>query len=587
LFPQSFLDDLRLHADIVAVVQDYVALRQSGASFKGLCPFHAEKTPSFTVNREKGFFHCFGCGASGDVIKFVEQQEGLSFPETVRRLASRFGLPVPEPERDGRDRGEELERETLLRAHEVAARFYRDQLASPLGRAARDLLAARDVKTDSADALGMGYAPSTRDALVRQLRREGFSSTAIVRGGLGVERDGVLIDRFRNRLMIPIVRESGSVVAFGGRAMTADQVPKYLNSPETPLYTKGRVLYGLHLTKQEVRKAGQAVVVEGYFDFAQAWQAGVRTAVASSGTALTPAQAHLIRRFASKIVLNFDADAAGEQAAVRSCDLLVGEGFQVAVALLPRGEDPDTFVRRHGSAAYQGAIAQARPYLEYLIERTAARFDLTSADGRVSFLNELLPVAARIPDPAARDLFGDRLAHRAQIGEGVVRDGIRRAAVAKQTSLPAQTIVAPALTRLKQAERDLLAALTTQPQSALAAIATLEDADLEGLGSARMLQAVRGLADAAPEAILSALLGRLNEEEGRLLTGLAAQSPVQAAPADCVRALRRLRYERERTGTQLAIDRLQERGTPVQAEELRALWERKRELARQIEALKT
>ena len=266
--------------------------------------------------------------------------------------------------------------------------------------------------------------------LVRHLKQQGFSPGQLVRGGLAVQRDdGSVVDRFRQRLLFPIHREGGSVVAFGGRAMADDQVPKYLNSPETPLYTKGRVLYGLHLSKHAIRKAGSVVMMEGYFDVLQAWQGGVTHTVASSGTALTQSQAQTLRRFASKVVLSFDADGAGQNAAAKSGDLLVAEGFQVSVALLPEGEDPDTFVRRYGGDAYREKVEQARPYLDFVLDRAAARHNVKDPTGRVAFLNEMLAVAARIPEALARDQFADRLAHRAQVGEETIRQEIRKAAV--------------------------------------------------------------------------------------------------------------------------------------------------------------
>jgi DNA primase len=602
LFPQSFIDDLRMHADIVLVVQDYVALKRTGANYVGLCPFHAEKTPSFSVNRERGFFHCFGCGVGGDVFKFVELQEGLGFPETVRRLAARFGLTVPEVQ-DARggtrpsSAQADSERETLLRAHEVAARFFQDRLRSSEGRAARQLLADRDITPETIEALGLGYAPG-RGTLLAHLNRQGFPTSLLLKSGLVVARDnGAFVDRFHNRLMIPICRESGSVVAFGGRAMAAEQNPKYLNSPETPLYTKSRVLYGLHLTKAEVRKAQQVVLVEGYFDFAQAWQAGVRTIVATCGTALSVPQAQLLRRFTSRIILNFDADSAGHGAALRSCDLLVVEGFQVAVAVVPPGEDPDTFVRRHGGDAYAATLRDARPYLEYVIDRAASRVDMTTAEGRLAFLDELLAVAARVPNAAARDQFADRVAHRARIGEEVVRQQIRKAAVTRQTTLPGETrqqlgaggmagrATRRAIGELKRAERELLAGLLTSPAEAMAALAEVEPEDLEGLASASVVREALALQELPPEAIPTALLERLTSEDAQMMTGLAARLGAPSAPADCVRTLRLLRYERERAAARLEIDRLQELGAGADTAELQRLMHRTVELKRRIEAL--
>jgi DNA primase len=587
LFPQSFIDDVRMQADIVQVVQETVPLRKVGATYKGLCPFHAEKTPSFHVNRDRGFFHCFGCGAGGDVFKFVELRDRVGFGEAVRHLAERFGIPVPKVQEGGHEEAAEAEREALLKMHEVAAAWFREQLQGEPGERARALLRERDITDETSAALGLGYAPPFRDGLKNRLVRQGFALPLVVRSGLVVERDsGETVDRFRGRLMIPICRESGSVVAFGGRAMLADQVPKYLNSPETPVYSKSRMLYGLHLSKGAIRTAGQAVIVEGYFDFAQAWQGGVKAVVATCGTALTASQAQVLRRFASRVVISYDADQAGQGAAARSCELLVGEGFDVNVAVLPAGEDPDTFVRRHGGKAYAEAVASAEPYLDYLLERAARSRDLTRSDRRREFVHEMLGVAARIPDATARDQFADKLAHVARVSEEVVRMEIRRAAVAKRTTLPGPSGEA-SLAGLKPAERHLLAALLQDPAEAMPALTGLDEADLEGLSSGPILRLAMDLADQAPEVVPGLLLARLNDPEAQVLTALGASAQAVAAPVECVRALRRLRYERERADVQREIDRLQERGMAGEAHRLDALLERKSALLVRLEALNT
>src|SRR5438477_5504615 len=287
LFPQQFIDDLRLTANIVQVVQDYVPLKRAGTTFKGLCPFHSEKTPSFHVNPEKGFFNCFGCGVGGDVFKFLELHEKLSFPETVKMLAQKVGMSLPEPaEGTGDDaRRDSALREGLMKAHEIAAAYFREQLAAPAGARARQQLKDREIAAQTIEQLGLGFAPSSREGLKARLLKQGFAQGLLLQSGLLVQREsGEVVDRFRNRLMVPICRDTGSVIAFGGRQMDADQRgPKYLNSPETPIYSKSRTLYGLHLTKSAIRTMGFAVLVEGYFDFAQVFQAQAAAAVASCG----------------------------------------------------------------------------------------------------------------------------------------------------------------------------------------------------------------------------------------------------------------------------------------------------------------
>ncbi len=583
LFPPNFIEDLKSHADIVQVVQERVALRRSGASWKGLCPFHGEKTPSFHVHGDKGFFHCFGCGAKGDVFEFVKLHDKITFPEAVRQVAARAGVPVPEPDDGQQDPESKRDRETLLRAHDVAAAWFREQLAESLGAAARRLLASRGVTPATIELLGMGYAPPSREALKTKLLREGFAPESLARTGLVVEREGgVLIDRFRNRLMIPIARDNGTIIAFGGRAMDAGQVPKYLNSPETAIYVKGRTLYGLHLSKAAIVKSKHAVMVEGYFDVAQAIQGGIPNVVASSGTALTPAQARLLKRFASKVVLSFDPDAAGKGAAVRSSELLVAEGFQVNVAMMPAGEDPDTFIRREGGAAYAEKLRTSRQYLEYLLDQAAAGQDLQRDEHRREFLSRMLEVAARIPDAAARDQFADRLAHKARITEEVVRTEIKKAAAKRETAVAVLDRPKVGLDQVKTAEKGLIWALMHEPAAGVVALGELEGEDLVGLATAPILEQAQALQEWPIEALPRTLLERLSSMEARLVEEIGRQSHPPGPPLDCVKAIKRLRYGRERAAVQREIDRLQEDGAATHETEIVALWDRKKTLLQLI-----
>jgi DNA primase len=552
-FPQAFIDEVRHAADIVAVVQDYVSLRKAGSTYKGLCPFHAEKTPSFHVNQDKGFFHCFGCNTGGDVFKFVELQEKIGFTDTVRQLAQRFGVPIPQMEAGEGQAESTQEREALLRIHEVACGYFQEQLATPAGARIREYLRTKRGLTEATVAtLKLGWAPPSRDGLRNRLREQGFRAEVVARSGLVVVRDdGTVIDRFRNRLMVPILRDTGSVVAFGGRALEADQQPKYLNSPETPIYAKSRTLYGLNYTKGALREKNFAVIVEGYFDFAQLYQAGGLPVVATCGTALTPQQCQLLRRFASKVIINFDPDSAGQSAAERSCELLVSEGFVVNVIRLPGGDDPDTFLQAHGRDAYLAQLKHSQPYLEFLLDRASAGRNLNRADDRREFLGQMLGVASRIPDPAVRDQFADRLAVKARITEGVVRDEIRKAAAARKTAVPAAAVrPRGAVATLRDAEKGLLWALVNEPGLARRALASLEPTDLEGLTSEEVLLAGLRTGDVAAEAVPAALLERLSEQDALLLSRVAAEphapQPDMGGYLDsCVEALRGLRLRRE------------------------------------------
>jgi DNA primase len=584
LFPASFIDDLKSHADIVQVVQERVPLRRSGATWKGLCPFHGEKTPSFHVNGDKGFFHCFGCGVGGDVIKFVELHDKVTFPEAVRQLAARAGIPVPEPEDSKEDAESQRDREGLLKVHEVAAAWFREQLGTPAGAPARRQLQQRAITAEMIELLGIGYAPAGREGLKARLLKEGFAPALLSRSGLVFQRDdGTTVDRFRNRLMIPIFRDNGAIVAFGGRAMEEGQQPKYLNSPETAIYVKGRTLYGLHLSKAAIGKAKYAVMVEGYFDVAQAIHAGIANVIASSGTALTPVQARLLKRFTSKVVLSFDPDAAGQGAAARTSELLVAEGFQVNVAMLPAGDDPDNFIRKHGGAAYQEKLRNSRPYLEYLLDRAAGDHDFSKDDSRREFLARMLTVAARIPDAAARDQFADRLAHKARITEEVVRAEIRKAAVQRQTVVEERRVPTPG--QMKPAERGLIWALVRNPTDGCSALAELDTEDLDGLPTRAILEQARSLQGCPVESIPESLKERLSTGEAGLVDEISRQDTAPAPAADCVRALKKIRFDRERASVQREIDRLQEQGAAHFEEQIVALWDKKKDLLQRIEAL--
>jgi DNA primase len=580
LFPQPFIDEVRSAADIVTVISDYVALRKAGATYKGLCPFHAEKTPSFTVNRDRGFFHCFGCRAGGDVFKFVELQEKVGFGDAVKQLAQRFGIPIPELETSEQGRETAVEREALLKAHEMAASYFREQLDAPGGARIREyLLGARGLHAATIDALGLGYAPPVRDALRQRLLKHGFTPALLARSGLTVRRDdGSEVDKFRNRLMIPIARDTGSVIAFGGRALDKEQVPKYLNSPETPIYSKSRTLYGLHLTKSDVRNSGWAVIVEGYFDFAQVFQARGIPVVATCGTALTTTQAHLLHRFAAKAVLCFDPDAAGQGASERSCELLVNEGFDVNVAVLPGGLDPDTFIQQRGREPYVAQLKQSRKYLDFLLDRGAAAHDLTRDEGRRGFLTQMLAVAARIPDAAARDQFADRLAHKARVTEDVVRTEIRRAAAARKTELPQERLrllSGP----LRDVERGLLWAFVHAPEEAAAVLRQLEPADFEGLRTEHLLGKAWQLRAGMAADFTSRLMERLSDQEAQVLSGAAtgAEPPIRDLK-DCIETLHKLRLTRELSAIESEIARLQR--TDPASSALVDLGMRKIELAR-------
>ena len=583
-FPPGFIDDLKAQADIVQVIQEVVPLKQAGSTLKGLCPFHHEKTPSFTVNREKGVFYCFGCSTGGDVLKFVELHEKLAFPEAVQSLAQRFGLTVPESDDPERDKEAVAEREALLKVHELADAYFRAQLHAATGAAARRYLQERDIRPETVERLALGYAPPRRDSLTRHLLDLGQPLDLLLRSGLVTQRDDRQpYDRFRNRLIVPIARETGSVIAFGGRALAADQQPKYLNSPETALYAKGRTLYGLHLTKQALREVGYAVLVEGYFDFAQALQAGVEPVVATCGTALTDRHVRLLRRFCSRTLLSFDPDSAGEGAAARSGELLLAQGFQVNVVRLPPGDDPDGYLRRHGGDAYRERLRTSRPYLDDVLDRAAAGRDFSRAQESRALLDRMKPVAQAIRDPVARDRFLDRVEHRAGVGEGLFRAEVLREARADRSAV--QSDIRTAQTALLPAEKGLIWAMVHETPKAQAVLSGLEPEDLQGLHTVRILEAARTLATVPAEGAPETLRERLDQEDAALLETIAQETASAAGVEDCGVELRRRRFGRERAALQEAIDRLQRDGSPDALHEIDALWARKKDLLQRIEDL--
>lgn len=583
-FTPGFIDDLKAQVDIVQVIQEVVPLKQAGATFKGLCPFHQEKTPSFTVNRDKGFFHCFGCSTGGDVLKFVELHEKLSFPEAVQSLAQRFGLQVPESDDPERDREAVAEREALLKVHELADTYFRAQLQAASGAVARHYLEQRDVRPDTTARLGLGYAPPWRDGLTRHLIDQGQPLDLLMRSGLVARRDdGPPYDRFRNRLIIPIARETGSVIAFGGRALATDQQPKYLNSPETPLYAKGRTLYGLHLTRQAVREVGYAVLVEGYFDFAQAVQASVKPVVATCGTALTDRHVQLLRRFCSRTLLSFDPDSAGEGAAARSGALLLAHGFQVNVVQLPAGDDPDGYIRHHGRNAYVERLRTSRPYLDDVLDRAVTGRDLSRAQEKRALLDRMRPVAQAIRDAVIQSDFMDRVEHRAQVPEGMFRAEVREETKPRRTDVQAD--IRTAQTALLPAEKGLLWAMMHETAAAQSVLAGLEPVDLEGLQTARILLAARSLSTVPPEGAPETLRERLDAEDRELLGTIEQDAVAAAGVEDCGIELRKRRYDREREALQNAIDRRQRDGSPDALDEIEDLWARKKDLLQRIEEL--
>jgi DNA primase len=419
-------DEIRRRINILDVVSAHVTLKRAGRRYTGLCPFHSEKTPSFTVNPELGFFYCFGCHAGGDVFDFVMRMSGVGFPDALAELAGRAGVRLersPEEERSGG------ERERLLRTVAEAAAFFRGQLAAPEGRAARRYLAERGVTGAAVEAFKLGYAPAGWDGLLRALRSRGFDGPALELAGLAVARSGGdgYYDALRHRLIFPIHDLQGRPVAFGGRALD-DATPKYLNTRETALFVKGRALYALEAARGAIRESGEAVVIEGYMDALACHQFGVTNAVASLGTALTLDQALLLKRFASRAVLVYDADAAGMDAAERGLGIFEQAELPVRVAVLPGGADPDEFLRDKGTEAFRRILEEGRPVFEYRLAMASRRHDARTVEGKVGIVDEMSQLIIIAPNPVRQSEYVRLLAERLGVREDAVRGQIRRLA---------------------------------------------------------------------------------------------------------------------------------------------------------------
>ncbi len=423
----DFAQQLKSSVDIVAVIGERVPLKKRGTySYVGLCPFHQEKSGSFNVHQEKQFYKCFGCGASGDVIKFVMEYESVTFVEAITALSERFGIPMPKRERA--DDPESRLRDALMAMHEVAAQHFQQNLMGQTGAEARAYLTKRGVNSTLAGEFRLGFS-ERGGTLARLLQKQGFPPQAMEVSSLVKKReDGSWYDMFRGRLMFPICNESGKVIAFGGRAMQDGDEPKYLNSAGTSIYHKSGVLYNLHRVRDGARKSGRVVLVEGYMDVIGAYSAGVPEASAPCGTALTAPQVRALRRLAGLAVVNFDPDTAGANATEKSIQLLLDEGFRVRVAALEGGLDPDEFVKANGADAYRDRLTNAQPYFHWLAGRARARFDVKTSEGKVQALEFLLPRVRQVSDRVERAALANELAAVLGVEQGLLLEQFRRAA---------------------------------------------------------------------------------------------------------------------------------------------------------------
>ncbi len=495
----DFAQTVKDRSDIVKVIESYIRLRKAGAqNYSGLCPFHKEKSPSFSVHAVRQFYHCFGCGVSGDVFSFVQKIENVGFPESVRIVAQKVGIPLPKREFSSPEEAAGArQRAKLLDLHETAAAWFEEQLRSSEGAIAREYLAGRGLTPEGIKTFRIGYAPDSFNALRDRLSGVADNETLRASGLFsskeqGDGSQGALYDRFRKRVMFPIANESGRVIAFTARTLETGEKagPKYVNSPETPLYSKGQVLFNLDKARTSIRQLEFALLVEGQMDCISVFLRGIQNVIATSGTAFTEQQVALLRRHTSNVVVNFDPDAAGANAAEKSIALLTEEGFAIKIVTLDDGLDPDRFIRERGVQAYNAAIRGARRQSDYLIERARQMFPGASADQKVKAMNYLLPHIRRMPEKLARDQFAGDAAQKLGIDSSVLREELRQAALKRRDRVEVR---AAALTEV---ERVLLRALAiadpeNEPARHLAAQALHEQLKwFEHLGTFGALQAL-------------------------------------------------------------------------------------------------
>jgi DNA primase len=594
-YSSDFAQTLKQQADIVRIIGDYVSLRKSGAqNYSGLCPFHKEKTPSFSVHATRQYFYCFGCHEKGDVFTFVEKIEKISFPEAVRAVAQKLGVPMPKQAYATETEAKDAKtRAVLLEIHERAGIFFQECLRRPEGGRAREYLAGRGLNEEMIRQFRIGFAPDSgfllRDRLKNEFNEEVLRESGLFswkeenrlqasgsrpqdndaeRGTLAARAEslepkaavGSMYSKFRNRVMFPIANESGRIIAFTGRTLSADEKagPKYLNSPETAIYSKSRVLFNLDQAKEAIRALNYAIIVEGQMDCISVFAAGFKNVIASSGTAFTAAQAALLARFTKQVVVNFDPDAAGEKATERTLGLLVEEEFDIRVLTLEAGFDPDLFIRRKGKDAYAAALKTSQKYFHYLIERARQQFPVRSAEGKHKAVNYLLPHIQRVPSRIVRDEIAEEVAQKLNIDSAVLRQELKHAATTRKSA----SVKAPVETQVTEAERILVCALAPQgkienddafdPVREARRVLSTERLHV-GLGTESLIAALLN----APEELATPMDLTLSEGDRQLLASILLKHEEELTAEKiegAVRALLRVQIRRrlEKIQTELA-----------------------------------
>lgn len=572
----NFAQTVKQQADIVKIIGEFVRLKKAGAqNYNGLCPFHSEKSPSFSVHAGRQFYHCFGCGQSGDVFSFIQKIENVSFPEAVKTVAAKCGIALPKREFSSpEEAAESRQRGKLIELHEAATAWFEQLLKSPEGALAREYLSGRGLTDEGIAKFRIGYAPESFHALrerlqsladVETLRASGLFSFKPQEDG----KPGPLYSRFRKRITFPIANESGRIIAFTARALeSGDKAgPKYMNSPETALYTKGQVLFNLDKARSAIREADFAVLVEGQMDCISAYLAGIANVLATSGTAFTEAQVRLLSRYTTRVIVNFDPDTAGANAAEKSIALLTEEGFEVKVVTLEGGLDPDRYVRERGAKAYMAALRGARRHQEYLVERARQMFPPRTPEAKIKALNYLLPHIRRMPNRIARDEFAMDAAQKLGIDSALVREELKQAAAKRRDSVGGR-----AAASFSRAEQILLQAFSSPQGSELyqsAEAAYLEhEADFERMREdvCEILERLRARAEGSDP--MQALTEAQRQALAGVLVSVHGAEPELDHVESAILTLRRASLEQEQRAIREALQEAERAGKTEEVLEL-------------------
>jgi DNA primase len=557
-YPQTFIDDLKRQADIVRVVQDYVQLKKKGANWMACCPFHKEKTPSFSVSPAKEIFYCFGCHKGGSVFNFVMEMERVSFPDAIKLVAEKSGVPLPKLIDDSRYQAKQNEAEEVIELNKWALEWWEQQLeTSGEGRIARDYLLRREITDETRKTFRLGYAPDSWEALSIYLRQKGASQDQIDRSGLVVKKEeGGSYDRFRGRLIFPVMDIQGKPIAFGGRTLR-DEDAKYINSPETAAYVKGRNLFGLNLTRDEIRRAGFVILVEGFLDLIVPYQFGVRNVVASLGTALTAEQVRLLARFARKVVVNYDGDNAGVQAAKKAIEILLAEDLEVKILVLPDNSDPDEFIRKSGAQEYQRQRGEAQPHIQFVIDQAVRDRKLSNPADKEAAIDEVLPYVRAVSSRIQKWEYFEIAMDSLRVSEPALRRELWhsiRTGVG-QSAREGQTVIKRAQVKPTVAEQRLLELLLADQELRSMTLPKIEPGDYENLPTGPIFRALlegerEGMAidydflsqktegDPSSELLPSLLMSEFENEDG---------DPSQARQLTaerCLNALQLMRIDR-------------------------------------------